>query len=208
MRGMAGLLRRDGQATGPPEEEGVDEVTAKYLSMAALMVAGLLGMWAALACHRAQQHGVPGRDAAVWACLGAVFLLVTQTKLARVLGLLGGLGQWLRGLARQHHLYAGRRPFQIAATLGVALVVAVLLVIGIVSFWNYLKRYRLAIGFASMAVGFGVVRFISLHELDAWVREFSWLRIGVELLAASGAAALAAIRLRQLRFFARLRRAT
>jgi hypothetical protein len=147
---------------------------------------------------------LPGGDAVVWASLSVVFLLFSQTKLARVLGLLRGWGEWLRQLAKEYHLYTGRRPFQIIATAGVALVVVVLLVIGLLALRDYIRRYRLAIGFASLAVGFGIIRFISLHEVDAWNEALPWLRVVVELIAAGGASAVAIARLRQLREFARL----
>jgi hypothetical protein len=115
------------------------------------------------------------------------------------------LGASLRLQARQHHLYAIRRPYQVAATVAVTVIVAVLLAIGLVSMRDYFKRYRLAIGFASMAVGFGVIRFISLHEVDAWNAAMPWMRVIVESTAAVGASAVAIVRLRQLREFARLR---
>jgi hypothetical protein len=184
----------------------MSEETGRYLCIAALLVAGILGAWAAWACRRAQKHGVPGSDALVWAGLAVVFLLFSQTKLARILGWLKGWGQWLRTLAKEHLLYAGRRPYQIAATVGVALIVAVLLAIGLASMWDYIKRYRLAIGFAALAVGFAVIRFISLHEVDAWNAAMPWVRVVVELTAAAGASAVAIARLRQLRGFARLGR--
>ena len=147
---------------------------------------------------------MPGADAVVWAGLSVVFVLFSQTKLARILGLLKGRGQWLREVAKEHHLYAGRRPFQVAATIAVALVVVVLLVIGLLALRDYIRRYRLAIGFASLAVGFGVIRFISLHEVDAWNAAMPWLRVVVELIAAGGASAVAIARLRQLRDLTRL----
>jgi len=118
-----------------------------------------------------------------------VFLLFSQTKLARVLGWLKGLGQWLRRLAKQNDLYADRRAFQIVATVAVAVVVVVLLLYGLLWMWHYIKRYRLAIGFASLAVGLGAIRFISLHEVDAWNRAMPWARVVVELTAAAGASA-------------------
>jgi len=83
-------------------------------------------------------------------------------------GLLKELGEWLRRLARHYGLYEDRRVFQIVATVGIALIVVGLFLYGVIWMWHYIKRYRLAIGFASLAVGFGVVRFISLHEVDAW----------------------------------------
>lgn len=176
----------------------MSEVAGRYLSIAALSAAGVLGAWTAWACNRAQRRGLPGSDALVWAALAAVFLLFAQTKLARVLGWLNGWGQWLRTLARQNDLYAGRRSFQIVATVGVALVVVVLLLVGLLWMWHCIKRYRLAIGFAALAVGFGVIRFISLHEVDAWNAAMPWARVAVEVIAATGASAVATARLRQL----------
>jgi hypothetical protein len=175
------------------------EETGKYLCIAALATAGALAAWTAWACRRARLHGLPGSDAIVWAAMALVYLLLAQTKLARVLGWLKSLGAWLRVLARQQHAYANRRPYQIAVTLTVAVIVGVLLVIGLVAMWNYIKRYRLAIGFTGLAVGFSVIRFISLHEVDAWNAAMPWMRVVIELTAAVGASAVAMARLWQLR---------
>jgi hypothetical protein len=179
----------------------------RYVSIVALLAAGLVCAATAWECHKARRRGLPGSDALVWAGLAAVFLAVSQTKIARVLGLLKGWGQWLRALAREEGLYAGRRPFQVAATVAVALVVGVLLVIGLVWAWHYIKRYRLAIGLASLAVGFGLVRFISLHEVDAWNASWPWLRVTVDVVAAAGASAVAITRMRRLRLSAEPRHA-
>jgi hypothetical protein len=176
----------------------MSEDLGRFLSIVSLLTAGVLGAWTAWSCRKARRRGLPGSDAVVWAGLAAVFLLFSQTKLARVLGLLRGWGQWLRSLAREQGLYSGRRPFQILATVGVAVVVVVLLVIGLLWAWHYIKRYRLAIGFASLAVGFAVIRFISLHEVDAWNARVPWLRVVIEVTAAAGASAVALARLRQL----------
>ena len=175
----------------------------RLLAVTALLVASLLAAWAAWACRRAQQRGLPGSDAPVWVGLAAVFLLYSQTRFARALGLLKGLGDWLRMLARQYGLYQDRRVFQIVATLGVALIVAALLLYGLIWMWHFIKRYRLAIGFASLAVGFGIIRFISLHEVDAWNAAMPWARSVVELIAAAGVSAVALVRLRQLGEFTR-----
>jgi hypothetical protein len=149
---------------------------------------------------------LPGADALVWAGLAAVFLLLSQTKLARSLGWLRGWGEWLRTLAKQNDLYANRRPFQIAASVVVALIVAVLLLYGLLWIWHYIKRYRLAIGFAALAAGYGMIRFISLHEVDAWNEAMPWARAVVDLIAAAGVSAVAIARLRHLGELARLRR--
>jgi hypothetical protein len=88
---------------------------------------------------------------------------------------------------------------QIAASIAVALVVMALVVWGLLWAWHYIKRYRLAIGFAGLTVGFGIIRFISLHEVDAWNANAPWARTAVDLVAAAGVAAIAIARLWQLR---------
>jgi hypothetical protein len=168
----------------------------------------MLGAWAAWACHRGQRRALPGADAIVWAGLAGVLLLLSQMKLAQGLGWVEGLGAWLRTLTKQNGLYANRRSFQIVVSAAVALIVVVLLVFGLIWMWHYIKRYRLAIGFAALAVGFGTIRFISLHEVDAWNAAVPWARTLVDLIAASGISALAIARLRQLGEFARLWRSS
>ena len=78
------------------------------------------------------------------------------------------------------------------------MIVVALLLYGLFWICHYIKRYRLAIGFATLAVGFGIIRFISLHEVDAWNEAMPWVRVIVELTAAAGASAVAIARLRQL----------
>ena len=177
----------------------MSDESGKVLCIAALMITGLLGAWTARACYQARLQGRPGSDHAIWTSLAIVYIVFAQTRLARVLGWLKGLGGWLRVVAREHHVYAGRRPIQIAATVAVVVVVAVLLAIAIASARDYFKRYRLAIGFTGIAVGFGLIRFISLHEVDAWSRTLPWVRNAGELVAAVGASSVAAVRLAQLR---------
>ena len=86
------------------------EDAGRYLSIAALMTTGALGAWTAWACHQARKRGLPGSDALVWAGLATIFLLLSQTKLARVLGLLKGWGQWLRELAKEYDCTAAADP--------------------------------------------------------------------------------------------------
>jgi hypothetical protein len=178
-----------------------------FLSIAALLAASLLGAWTAWACRRAQHHGVPGYDAVVWAGLAGVFFLFSQTKLIKWLGWVQGLGWWLRQLAKEHGLYGDRRSYQIAASLAVLALVLGLFGYGLVWMWHEIKRYRLAIGFAAFAIGFALIRFISLHEVDGWVEAMPWARVIIETCAAVGASAVAIARLRQLGEFGRLRQA-
>jgi hypothetical protein len=130
------------------------------LRVAALTVACLFGLWTAVACRRAQYHGLPGSDALVWAGLSGAFFLLSLMKTARGLGLLRGFGGFVRDIFKQRGWYEDRRSLQIAASIAVAVVVMALVVWGLLWAWHYIKRYRLAIGFAGLTVGFGIIRVI------------------------------------------------
>ena len=115
--------------------------------------------------------------------------------------MLRGFGDFLRGIFKQRGWYEDRRSLQIAASIAVAVVVMALVVWGLLWAWHRIKRYRLAVAFAGLTVGFGIIRFISLHEVDAWNANAPWARTVVDLLAAAGVSAVAIARLRQLRNF-------
>ena len=180
-------------------------MTDDVLRVAALTIACLLGLWTAAACRRAQYLGLPGYDALVWAGLSFVFLLLSLTKTARGLGLLRGFGDLLRGIFKQRGWYDDRRNLQIAASIAVVVGVIVLMVWGLLWAWHRVKRYRLAVSFASLTVGYGIIRFISLHEVDAWNANALWARTVIDLVSASGVSALAIARIYQLRTFRGLR---
>ena len=176
-------------------------MTDNVLRVAALLVPCLFGLWTAVACRRAQYHGLPGSDALVWAGLSGASFLLSLMKTARGLGLLRGFGDFLRGIFKQRGWYEDRRSLQIAASIAVAVVVMALVVWGLLWTWHRIKRYRLAVAFAGLTVGFGIIRFISLHEVDAWNANAPWVRTAVDLVAAAGVSAVAIARLCQLRDF-------
>jgi hypothetical protein len=173
------------------------------LRVAILTVPCLFGLWTAVACRRAQYRGLPGSDAIVWAGLSGVFFLLSLVRTARGLGLLHGFGEFLRGIFRQRGWYEDRRSLQIAASIAVTVVIMALIVWGLGWTWHSIKCYRLAIGFAGLTVGFGIIRFISLHEIDAWNANSPWVRTAVDLVAAAVVSAVAIARLYQLRIFSR-----
>jgi hypothetical protein len=183
-------------------------MTNDVLRVTALLVPCLLGLWTAVACRRAHYHGLPGSDALVWAGPSAVFFLLSLMKTARGLGLLRGFGGFLRDIFKQRGWYEDRRTLQLTASIAVAVVVMVLVSWGLLWAWHYIKRYRLAVGFAGLTVGFGIIRFISLHEVDAWNADAPWARTVVDLVAAAGVSAVAIARLCQLSDFAGLRHRT
>jgi hypothetical protein len=129
-------------------------------------------------------------------------------KTARGIGLLRGFGDFLRGIFKQRGWYEDRRSLQIAASIAVAVVVMALVVWGLRWTWHRIKRYRLAVGFAGLIVGFGIIRFISLHEVDAWNANAPWARTAVDLVAAAGVSTVAIARLCQLRDFCGLATST
>ena len=176
-------------------------MTDDVLRVAALLVPCLLGLWTAVACRRAHYHGLPGSDALVWAGLSVVFFLLSLMKTVRGLGLLRGFGGFLRDIFKQRGWYEDRRSLQIAASIAIAVVVIALIVWGLLWAWHYIKRYRLAIGFMGLTLGFAIIRFISLHEVDAWNANAPWARTAVDLVAAAGVSAVAIARLWQLRDF-------
>jgi hypothetical protein len=180
-------------------------MTTDVLRDTALLVPCLLGLWTAVACRRASHHDLPGSDALVWAGLSAVFFTLSLTRTIRGLGLLHGFGDLLRDIFKQRGWYEDRRILQITASIAVAVVAMVLIVWGLLWAWHYIKRYRLAIGFAGLTVGFGIIRFISLHEIDAWNADAPWVRTVVDLVAAAGVSAVAIARLCQLSDFSGLR---
>jgi hypothetical protein len=174
----------------------------EILRVVALTIACLFGLWTAVACRRAQHHGLPGSDALIWAGLSGALFLLSLLKTARGLGLLRGFGGFLRDIFKQRGWYEDRRSLQIAASIAIAVVVIASIVWGLLWAWHYIKRYRLAIGFAGLTVGFGIIRFISLHEVDAWSADAPWARTAVDLVAAAGVSVVAIARLWQLRVFA------
>ncbi len=153
-------------------------MTDNFLRVAALLFPGVLCLWTAVACRRAHFRDLSGSDALVWVGLSAVFLMLSLIKTARGLGLLRGLGGFLRDIFKQRGWYEDRRIVQITASFAVTVVVMVLVVWGLMWAWHYIKRYRLAIGCAGLTVGFGIVRFISLHEVDAWSANVPWVPMG------------------------------
>jgi hypothetical protein len=173
-------------------------MTNDVFRVATLTVPCLFGLWTAVACRRAQYHGLPGSEALVWAGLSGVFFLLSLIRTARGLGLLRGFGDFLRGFFRQRGWYEDRRTLQITASIAVAVLITALVAWGLPWAWHHIKRYRLAVGFAGLTVGFGVIRFISLHEVDAWNADAPWAGAAVDLVAAAGVSAVAIARLYQL----------
>lgn len=170
----------------------------RLLCIAAVLAAGLLGIWTAWVCHWAEQRELSGSEFMVWAGLAAMLLTYSFIEFVRYLGVLHGLGWRLRAIAIKYRLYGDRQGLQLLASIVVALIVGFLFLIGLLWMARDIERYRLAIAFASLLIGFRAIRFISLHEVDAWNAAMPWALLVVELTAAVGISAVAIIRLYEL----------
>jgi hypothetical protein len=164
-----------------------------YVEAAGLLVAAASAGWAARCCRT--RAGQKGADARVWTAVSVLYVALALGRVTRIGPWLGGL---LRQLARGHHLYGERRPLQITVTLGLAVVALIALIVGLRSILDFLRRYRLAAACVCITLAFALIRFVSLHEVDAWNDEWPWARVAIDLLTSLGASAAALARVRQL----------
>lgn len=173
----------------------------RLIEAAAFILACATAWWAAISCRNALHRGAQGGDSRAWTLVAMLFLALACS---RVIHAGPWVGMELRHLVRAHGLYGSRRPYQIAATLALAGVAVVAFTIGLRSVWEALKRYRLAASCIAVIVASAAIRFVSLHEVDAWNQEWPWIRIGIDLVTSALATAAALARVRQV---ARLRSA-
>ncbi len=173
----------------------MSESSERLLMAAIFLVASASAGWAALACRSARRSGRAGGDAHVWMVVSALFLGLAAARVAHAGPWLGAL---LRRLARASQLYGDRRPLQVAVTLALAVFAVVALSVGLRYAWEALKRYRLAAGCVAAAIASAGIRFVSLHEVDAWDRAWPWVRIVLEMGISALAMAAAVVRARQV----------
>ena len=95
-------------------------------------------------------------------------------------------------------MYNDRRPLQIVVTIGLAVFALVAFTIGLRSLWDLLKRYRLAAGCVSVTLALALIRFVSLHEVDAWNAAWPWARVVVDVGTSALASAAAVARVHQI----------
>jgi hypothetical protein len=139
-------------------------------------------------------------DPKVWAMFTVIFLVFVVVKAQRAIEILGIAA---RQEAHAGGLYDQRHPFQVIAVAGTTLLA--LLQAGY--FYSYIAqrwhRYRWPLMGTGTIISFGILRAVSLHELDALG---SWMQVAkvlVESLAAPAVIYGAALRIRHLRSVAR-----
>ncbi len=167
----------------------------RTLEAAALFVAAASAGWAAASCRSARRVGRTAADARVWAAVSTLFLFLALARVAQAGPWLGGA---LRALARGFRVYGDRRPLQIAVTIGLAIFALAALAAGLRSLWDLLRRYRLAAASVAITVSLALIRFVSLHEVDAWDKAWPWARMVIDVATSVLASAASLARVRQL----------
>lgn len=170
----------------------MSEDLERLLMALVFLVASAAAGWAVLACRSATNR--ERAEGWVWMLVSALFLGLAGARVVRAGPWLGAL---LRRLARESQLYGDRRPLQIAVTVALAAVAVVALGVGLRYAWEALKRYRMAAGCVLAALATAGIRFVSLHEVDAWDRSWPWVRVAIEAGISALATAAAILRARR-----------
>jgi len=126
----------------------------------------------------------------VWTVLGLLFLALVVVKAG---SLVAKLSDVARGEVQADGMYEGRRPWQVtmvALAAGTAVVQISWCMQHVTERW---KRYRWTILGAGTIICFGLIRAVSLHELDAMKGLMTAAKVLVELVA-SGVAAWGAVK--------------
>ncbi len=131
----------------------------------------------------------------MWTAVTALFFLLALARFAQAGPWLGGA---LRQLARGYRVYGDRRPLQIAVTVGLAVFALAAFAVGLRSLWDFVRRYRLAAAAVAITVSLALIRFVSLHEVDAWDNAWPWARVVIDVATSMLASAAALARVRQL----------
>lgn len=173
----------------------MSESSERLLLATVFLLASASAGWAALECRRASRAGGAGADARVWMVVSALFLGLAGARVAHAGPWLGAV---LRRLARASQLYGDRRPLQVAVTIALAAFALMALAVGLRYAWEALKRYRLAAGCVAAAIASAGIRFVSLHEVDAWDRAWPWVRVVIEVGISALATIAATVRARQV----------
>lgn len=173
----------------------MSEASERLLLASAFLLASASAGWATLACWRARKAIGAGADAPVWMIVSVMFLGLAAARVGRAGPWLGAV---LRRLARESQLYGDRRPLQVVITVSLAGIAVVALGVGVRYAWETLKRHRLAVGCVAAALASAGIRFVSLHEVDAWDRAWPWVRVLIEAAISALATIAAVVRARQV----------
>jgi hypothetical protein len=159
-----------------------------------MLAAAACGITAGISQH--YRRGQGSRDPKMWLMFAVIFLAFVAIKAQRIVEMLENAA---RNEAQVGGMYDQRHPYQVAVVVGATLL-------GLAQglyFSGYIaqrwRRYWLPLVGTGTVICFGIVRAVSLHELDAlgpWVQTGKGI---VESLAAVMAMAGAMMRVRHLR---------
>jgi uncharacterized membrane protein YjfL (UPF0719 family) len=137
---------------------------SNYVVVPLLLLTVVSCLAAAWNSYRRRRKVAGIREPVLWAAFAAVFLVFVVMKADRLTETLGMVG---RQEARAGGVYQDRHAVQLLVVAGAALLGAVLaawLSRHVARRW---RRYRWTFLGAGIIVCFGLVRLVSLHELDA-----------------------------------------
>jgi len=148
------------------------------------MVAGLMLLAAILMFRNAarspavNQKG--GRDNTLFWILCGLFLGVFA--LIKSLNVLAFVGGWIRELAKVSGSYDGRRSVQLML-ISLIIGIAIIILLPVLSQHKTARRHWPVIVSIIILGGFGLVRFVSLHSVDAFMGQYPFIRTFTEILA-------------------------
>lgn len=159
---------------------------------AALLAAGGLALFVASDLRARGGAAVEQRrDATRWTQVGFVFFALSFFAFERGSGLLRVIGVSMRDFAKSHGLYNGRHDFQVMATFAVIMLAVLVFVRGLRFLREQRGAHHLALSFAAVSVGFWLVSFVSLHQVDYVLYKAPWIGLAADLIASIGAACVA-----------------
>lgn len=149
----------------------------EYILTGAMLVTALLMFRTSAQVTEARKARRTGDSPILWAVSAMIFIAFALVK---GLNLLAFVGVWLRELTRADGVYDGRRPIQLLA-LSVIGMLAFIGIAAMIANRSLAHRHRLLLACIAILGLFGLMRFVSLHDVDAVLREHMWIRPAVEL---------------------------
>lgn len=152
-----------------------------YLRAAIFALASVLLFRAAGTIRKARDLGRTSDSPQVWWVLAGIFMLFALNKGANILNIAGIL---VRDAAKAEGLYDDRQALQYVLLAGTSLAALV----GIAWLFPHRRSARRHWGLflcAGVIALFGTTRFVSLHAVDAWMNDISWLPLASEVVSST-----------------------
>ena len=150
-----------------------------YLLAAGFLITAAMLFKVSRTVRLARQQKLTHDSPQFWMVLGGIFILFACTKAANVFAF---AGLFMRAAAHTDSVYNERRPVQLLA-LGFISLSSFVALCWLFSNRGLARHHWLLLACTGLIAAFAASRFVSLHEFDALMAQFPWLRSGVELTA-------------------------